>query len=208
VQAAAWLGVIAVYTVGLVLVLGGGGGDDGPKAAREDWSATEKKVAAIIEGPPTKERERGDVPAFRTPQVTKVDCKDGTCAVEYTLGLTGNGRIVEDQQQMLATLFEDESLQKISLRVVRATAAGPNVPLKPVEETPAGVMILVNTCVRTEKATALPDEQLDLPAFPAACETVLNNDIGTAQRDAGRAASEAPSQGNGANGSGLLGDRP
>jgi hypothetical protein len=195
-QAAVWLGVIGVYTVGLVLILGGGGGDDGekPANARADWSPTERMVARAIEGAPVKKAEVGDVPAFRRPSVSRVECDDGACAVVYSIGLTGNGRIREDQQPMLQRIFREPSIKKVEMRVFRGSTVGPNQPAKPAEETPPGSFILATSCVRSTQSVSLPDEQLKLPPIPASCSTSLSQSQGPANRASGRAKSAGPEQ--------------
>ena len=192
-QVAAWLTLALVYTVGLVLLLGGGDSSgDGPEDPRASWSAQEKRAVAAIESAPDKKPEVGDVPAFRRPVVQKADCKDSTCSIVYATGLPGNGRIVEDQQAMLARIYRDRSLDEVTLRVVRAGQVAPGKGLKQVEETPAGMLILETDCKRTDDARRLADEQRTLAKVPALCSTRINSNVGQAQRDVrGNAAPEA-----------------
>jgi hypothetical protein len=192
-----WLVVVCAYTVGLVLLLGGGGGDDDePRTIgeiRASWSAKERSVAATIERNPAKAPEQGDVVKFRKPAVRKVDCDGDACRIEYGTGVPGNGRIREDQQQMLARLFRDPSLNEVTLRVVRAAPQSLGVRLKPDEETAPGVFLLETRCRRTRESTRLEDPQVGLPSIPATCTTNINSRIGQQQRDAGRQAPPNPS---------------
>jgi hypothetical protein len=203
-QVGVWLAIAAVYTVGLVVLLGGGSGDEASGDPRASWSAREKRIARAIEMPPTKDREIGDVPAFRKPVVDKVDCEDSSCSIVYASGLPGNGRIVEDQQPILARLYADEELDRLTIRVVRATSVGPGTAAKPAEEAPPGIMLLETRCVRSEKAKSLPDEQLDLPPVPAECTSAINNGIGQQQSAASRGESAAPPASSGGGGGGGL----
>jgi hypothetical protein len=208
VQAGVWLGIVCIYTAGLVLLLGGGGGSDDaktPAETRADWSPTERRVATAVERNPVKVKERNDVARFRKPSVRRVECEDGGCLVEYGTGVPGNGRIREDQQQMLARLFRDPSLDRLTLRVVRAAPRALGVALKPDEESPPGLFLLETTCRRTEQTTQLDDPDVELPPIPATCETRINSAIGKAQRNAGRQNPANPSSEAGGNGAeGLL----
>ena len=114
----------AVYTVALVLIVGGGGDEKGgaqPVAGAGTTTAKpldpeEKKVAEKVEGAKVKVAESSDVAAYRKPNVQSVECKDGKCTIVYTSGLPGRGRIFEDQQRMLAEIFEDEAVDEVVLR--------------------------------------------------------------------------------------------
>lgn len=182
VQVAAWIGVAAVYTVALVLILGGGGDGGGGDAAGPEASsgtpakpmdAEERKIASQVEGVKVKEAEPTDVAAFRKPEVRSVECDDGACTIEYLSGLPGRGRIFEDQQQMLARIFADDSVDEVTIRVFRAATVGPNTPARPTEETAPGTPILITNCKRTSDNTrANAGEEADVPPVPADCRAL------------------------------------
>ena len=212
-QAAAWIGVAAVYTVALVLILGGGGSDDeagggGQEASQEapakPMDAGERKIAEEVEGAKVKVAEPTDVGEFRQPEVRSVDCEDGACTIEYTSGLPGRGRIFEDQQQILARIFEDDSIDEVTIKVYRGGTVGPGTPAKKNEETAPGTPILVTQCKRTGKSTrADAGEGAKVPAVPADCQAV------PIPQGPNQAKSDAPSersQGEGDGGAGILGD--
>ncbi len=200
-QAATWIGLAAVYTVALVLILGGGsddgggGGEPAPGApqAQRQLDPEERKVAQIVEKTKVKVAEPNDVAAFRQPNVQDVRC-EGACTVEYTTGLPGRGRIFEDQQQMIAGIFADESVNKLTLRVFRAASVGPKTPAKPTEETTPGSPILITECIRSdEKRRAQAGRQAKVPPVPAECRALpLSQGGNNANSDAPREEEDNP----------------
>jgi hypothetical protein len=202
-QAATWIGLAAVYTVALVLILGGGSDDDGDSAApagagapqaQRQLDPEERKVAQIVEKTEIKVAEPNDVAAFRKPDVQDVRCEDDGCTVEYTTGLPGRGRIFEDQQQMIAGIFADESVNKLTLRVFRAASVGPKTPAKPTEETSPGSPILITECIRSdEKRRAQAGRQAKVPPVPAECRALpLSQGGNNANSDAPREEGDNP----------------
>lgn len=212
-QAAAWVGLAAVYTVALVLILGGGDSDDGgagqPVAGAEGKPAKpldpkERKVAEKVEGVKVKVAEQNDVPEFRRPDVQSVECKDGRCTIEYTSGLPGRGRIFEDQQQMLAEIFADDEVDEVVMRVYRAGAVGRDTPAKANEETMPGSPILITECKRTgEPRRADAGDKAKVPPVPADCRSLpLSQGPNQANNDAPRENRDPQGEG----GTGILGD--
>jgi hypothetical protein len=209
-QAAAWLGLAAAYTVALVLILGGGGdapAPGAPQAVRTRLDARERKVADDVEGAKVKVVEPNDVADFRRPHVQKVDCSDEQCTVEYTSGLPGRGRIFEDQQQMLARIFDDESIDLVTLRVFRAAAVGANTPAKATEETSPGSPILVTQCRRAATATRAPaGSNVKVPPVPATCKAIPFSQGGNNANPGSAAAQQPPPASSNSGGeSGILG---
>lgn len=199
VQAAGWLGLALAYTLVLVLLLGGGDGDgDGsPQATRPPMDEGEREIAERVESVEVKVAEPNDVAAFRKPDVQSVQCEGARCTIDYTSGLPGRGRIFEDQQQMLAGIFEDDSVDEVRLRVFRAAAVGPNTPAKANEETMPGAPILITECVRTGRAErAEAGKDASVPRVPADCRSVPLSQGGN------QANSEAPGEGRGNSGAG------
>jgi hypothetical protein len=176
-QAAAWLGLAVAYTLVLVLLLGGDGDGNGgagsPQATRAPMDEGEREIAEQVESVDVKVAEPNDVAAFRKPDVRSVECEDGRCTIDYMSGLPGRGRIFEDQQQMLAGIFAEDSIDEVTLRVFRASSVGPNTPAKATEETMPGSPILITECARTgraERADAGKDARV--PRVPAECRSV------------------------------------
>ncbi|HEV2814661.1 MAG TPA: hypothetical protein VGW10_15505 [Solirubrobacteraceae bacterium] len=139
---------MAAYSVGLLALLGGD--DDGSRGGRttaEPPSPLEKEIGDIVTGVEIK-GDTGDVNRFRDPILKSVECKGDTCAVVYSIGLSGRGRVLQDQRDLLAPIFARTDVQRISMLVTRdAVRAG--VPAKADEETPTGSPLLETTCDRT-----------------------------------------------------------
>jgi len=105
VQAAAWILLAAVYSLGLLALVGGFGGDDDSEnraaPAQRKMTPFEKKVAGIVSGVDIARGETGDVPGFRTPRKVSVRGVGATeCEIQYSIGLPGRGRILQDQRAM------------------------------------------------------------------------------------------------------------
>jgi len=213
-QAAAWLGLAAIYTVALVLILGGGddgGGGSGPapgtpEAVQRRLDPKERAVAQQVEGAKIKVAEPTDVADFRKPHVQNVECKESACVVEYTSGLPGRGRIFEDQQQMLAKIFEDESIDAVTLRVFRAGTVGANTPPKATEETSPGSPILITECKRTgtpKRADA--GGNVKVPPVPADCRSLPLRQGPNQANPNSDAAQQRPPEDTGSGDTGILG---
>jgi hypothetical protein len=159
--------------------------------------AGERRIADEVESVEVKVVEPNDVAAFRKPNVQKVACEGARCTIDYTSGLPGRGRIFEDQQQMLAAIFEDDAVDEVTLRVFRASTVGPNTPAKATEETLPGSPILITECVRIRRAQrAEAGQEARVPPVPAECRSV------PLSQGANQANSEAPREGAGNSASG------
>lgn len=147
-QAAAWIGLAAAYTVGLVVLIGGG--DDavpgGQTRKPPPLSPLERQVNAAINTVDVKAEERTDVARFRKPVVRTVDCPaDDRCEVLYAVGLPGRGRILEDQVPIIQRVYRRTTVKRLKLHVVRDAAAA-GVPPRSGEETPSGAPLLTTDC--------------------------------------------------------------
>lgn len=155
----------------LVVILGNGGDD--PKSEQESRSPLERRIAALIQGSEVSAAEPGDVPAFRQPKVSGVNCVPDSCAVAYAIGLPGAGRIRQDQGRFLDDVFGKTDVQRIRLRVYRNVVVGPQRKLKPEEEAPAGTPLLDTTCDEAKVPGTRWTERRDaLVALTRACETL------------------------------------
>lgn len=149
-QAAAWLALAAVYTVGLVVLIGGGDdaapGERQQQARPEPLSPLERQVKTAIDDVDVKVAEQYDVERFRKPIVRSVDCpQDDKCKVVYALGLPGRGRILEDQRPMVERIYRRTPVRRLTLQAVRDVSAA-GVPAKSSEETPSGAPLLTTEC--------------------------------------------------------------
>ena len=156
VQGAIGAAIVAFYTVGLVLLVGGGGDDGGGRAAAPRpepvaQSALDRQVLDALQDAKGAKlpKEANDVPKFRRAVVRRVRCKDRACEVVYSVGLPGQGRILQDQRDMWERLFSETEVVKATMTVTRDTSAA-GVPPKKGEETPAGAPMLATTCDRTK----------------------------------------------------------
>jgi len=157
-QAAAWLALVAAYSLLMVVLLTGGEeertvGVPGTGKARP-MTAEEQRVARLLERAhaPVPGQEPTDVPRFRRPHIRTVTCRDGCRQIEvlYSVGLPGRGRILQDQRPMWEVLFSRTPVVKGTMTVTRDTAAA-GVPPKRGEETPAGAPLLTTRCDRSTR---------------------------------------------------------
>ena len=143
---------MAAYSFALVALLGGGDDEGGSTTQAEKpppLSPAERKVAGIIQS--TKiAGDTGDVNRFRQPVLKSIKCDDkGFCDVVYSIGLTGQGRILQDQRDILARVFSDTDVQRIDILVTRDAAAA-GVPAK-AEDTPSGTPLTKTSCDRSRR---------------------------------------------------------
>lgn len=142
--------IVAAYTIGLVLLVGGGGDSGSAQAEPVAKSSLDKAVTRALEGvKSTAPSDATDVPAFRRPMLRRVRCEDKSCDVVYSVGLPGRGRILQDQRPMLERLYSQTDIVKVKLTVTRDTASA-GVPAKSGEETPGGAPLIASTCDRTK----------------------------------------------------------
>jgi len=139
--------VLAGYSLLLVALLGGGDSDDDAPPPRQ-LNALEKQVVSIVSGVDVKAEERGDVADFRKPTGVTARCTRGgeACNIRYSIGLTGRGRILEDQRPMWQRLFTETDVQRATMFVVRDTSAAGVPPKK--EDTVSGTALLTTECDR------------------------------------------------------------
>ncbi len=160
-QAGVALGVVAAYTVALVLLLGGGGGDDGEDVFEADVRTTserqpvtrtalERRVGRIVQRSGRPKAESTDVERFLRPYLRRVRC-DGApaCDVVYASGLPGGGRILEDQQAMVRRIFTDTPVSRVRISTVRGGPRETGVPPKAGEETPVERLLVQTECDRS-----------------------------------------------------------
>jgi hypothetical protein len=148
-QATAWIAIVAVYSVGLVLVLSGG--DDEPTVrGKRPLTSLERKVFDALQGVKAGRpaAEPTDNSRFRAATIRRVVCTETACRIDYSVGLPGRGRILEDQRPMIRRLFADTAIVRAEFNVVRDIAAA-GVPAKQGEEAANGMPLLTTRCDRS-----------------------------------------------------------
>lgn len=151
VQAAAWILLAAAYTFGLVALLGGGDDEKSGVPAQRQMTPFEKRIAGLVAGVDIDRGEPGDVADFRRPRNVSARCVGSSeCTIQYSIGLPGRGRILQDQRMMWQRLFSETNVQKATMRVLRDQIAA-GVPPKEGEETVTGALMLTTTCDRTRR---------------------------------------------------------
>lgn len=174
VQAAGGVAVLGVYTVALVILLGGG--DDGAESPDPErpLSALERRVKQGVErGRVPQQSDADDVSGFRAPSVVSVSCEDDACKVVYSVAVPGRGRIALQQVDIVRRIFGETDVERLELEVVRGEPRGPLASPKSEEETPVGIPLHRTTCDRDKG----PDDvdwgnfRRASAAFTAMCET-------------------------------------
>ncbi|HEX8083700.1 MAG TPA: hypothetical protein VF529_05365 [Solirubrobacteraceae bacterium] len=152
-QAAAWLALVAAYSSVLVLVLGGGGDDGrGPtRAAKRPLTPLEREVFDALRGVEAGRPvgEPTDVARFRAAVFRRVVCRKTACVVDYTVGVPGRGRLLEDQRPMIERVFRRTDVLRVTFNVVRDMSAA-GVPPKRGEEAANGRPLLTTVCDRSD----------------------------------------------------------
>jgi hypothetical protein len=156
VQAGAVLGLLAAYTVALVLLLGGGDGDDGSAEPERPLSPLEREVKRNIEQGRLRQSDETDVREFRAPRAASVRCEANSCKAAYSIAVPGRGRILIQQVDIVRRVFGETEVERIELQVVRGEPRGPLASPKSEEETPVGVPLFVTVCDES-RAREAPD---------------------------------------------------
>jgi hypothetical protein len=158
------LAIAAAVTLGVavaVAVVALGGDDDGPRTATRVTGTApagagpgdplppgdplERRIAAVVAGAGSEQREGGDVAGVREARVLGVECAGRRCVVDYTVGVPGIGRIREQQARMLERIYDEPQIRVVVLRAGRRNSRD---PVDQQEETPIGAEIAVTTCDR------------------------------------------------------------
>jgi len=139
---------VGFYTV-LIVVLVGGGGDDGA-GGKEPLSDLERRVERAVVAGKLPQRDDTDIKIFRKPEAKLVECEDERCRVVYSVAVPGRGRILIQQADIVAQIFEVTAVKRVNLEVVRGTPTGPSASAPADEETPGGRPVLETSCDRSK----------------------------------------------------------
>ena len=112
VQVAVWLTVALAYTAARRAARRRRLGRRQAREPARELVGPEKRAVAAIEGAPDKGPRSATCPRSAARSCSASECEDASCTIVYATGLPGNGRIVEDQQAMLARLYRDRSLER------------------------------------------------------------------------------------------------
>ncbi|MFL5517050.1 MAG: hypothetical protein ACJ8DJ_12885 [Gemmatimonadales bacterium] len=150
--------ILGGYTAILAAVIGGGGGNGGGvktvvehATKKRPLTPMERTIASDVQNAALFQNENTDVPYFRRPRITTINCKRTTCNVSYSVAVPGRGRILYQQGNMVRAIFHDTKLQSVVLKVVRVEPTGPDAVHKSEEETPPGFPLIQTTCFRSKQ---------------------------------------------------------
>lgn len=151
VQAGVCAVLVAVYSLGLVALVGGGD-DPSPRAEQKPraLSPLERRIATKIARTKVQALEKTDVAGFRKPRQPAVRCKGESCDITYSIGLPGRGKILQDMRPIWQFIFAETPVQRAKITVVRNQQAA-GVPPKDEEETVAGTPLLTADCDRSRR---------------------------------------------------------